>query len=169
MEDLRLMAKIMIKAGAVIDVPTRDEVREDISAAVRDMAEIESERLRARARAFTPMRISGNIGNRSTFLLDATPESGYVWNLKLISVQLVGSGTCVAYISSSAPQTGATPQRLIGTGTVANSANQIMTWSSSQVLLFPDESIYLTATSNLLTYFITAMQVPAEMIFKAYD
>lgn len=160
------MARVIIKAGAEIDLPTREEMAADIGTSLR---EIESERMRARGRGFTPMRISGNIGGRSTFLLDATPESGYVWNLKLIALQLVGSGTCVAYIASSAPATGATPQRLIGTGTVANSANQVMTWSSSQVLVYPDESIYLTATSNMNTYFVTAMQMPAEMVYKVYD
>ena len=161
------MAEFVIQAGAKVDLATRAEMREDIHHA---MQATESERLRARARGFVPLRLSGNIGGKTSFLLDAVPESGYVFNVKMLAVQLSGNGTILAYISSSSPATGATPQRLVGIGNLASSANQIITWSSSQFLLFADESIYITASgANLNTYFLAAMQVPAEMVFKAYD
>jgi hypothetical protein len=162
------MAKILIKAGAEIDIPTREELQHDIHGAVRDVMTAESERQRARARGFVPLRLTGPIGGKTTFLLDAVPESGYVFNLKLLSVQLASAGTLLAYIASSAPATGATPSRLIANASTSN-ANQVMTWSSSQVLVYPDESIYLVATQNMNVYFLIAAQVPAEMVYKVYD
>jgi hypothetical protein len=168
MEDLRLMAKILIKAGAELDIPTRDELRGDIHGAVADVMAAESERQRARARGFLPIRLYGQPGGKTTFLLDAVPESGYVFNVKLLSLQLASAGTVLVYIASSTPSTGSTPGRLVG-NLSTSSANQVITWSSSQLLLFADEALYLVATQAINVYFLIAMQVPAEMVYKVYD
>lgn len=166
MEGVRLMARILIKAGAEIDVPTRDEVREDIHAAVR---QVESDRQRQRARGVVPLRLSGPItGSKTSYLLDAVPESGYVFNVKLLSVQLAVAGTVLVYISSSAPIGGATPMRLVANASTS-SLNQVMTWSSSQLLVYPDESLYMVGSQVMNVYFLTAFQVPAEMVYKTYD
>ena len=159
--------KVLIKAGAEIDVPTRSEVREDIHGAWRDY----QAELRAKARGIKPIRIArpGPAPAAGTlFLTDAAPESGYLWNLKLVGVQLAAAGTLLTYIASSAPGTGATPLRLIANNLTSN-ANQVASWSSSQVILYPDEGLYLAATQNITAVFVTAAEVPAEMYAKIYD
>jgi len=73
------------------------------------------------------------------------------------------------YINSSAPVGGAVPLRLIANMNTATTSAYVTTYSSSQVLLLPDEGIYLNATQNLNSVFLAAAEVPAEMVFKAYD
>jgi hypothetical protein len=162
------MAKVLIKAGAEIDVPTRDEVRADIHDGWHDyLSAIE----RQRARGVKPVRIArpGPTPAAGTlFLTDAAPESGYLWNVKILSVQLASAGTVLAYIASSAPSTSGTPRTLIA-NMGASSANQVTTWSSSQLILYPDEGIYLVATQNISAAFLAAAEVPAEMFYKIYD
>lgn len=97
------------------------------------------------------------------------PESGYTWNLKLVSVQLSASATVQAFIVSSAPSSGSTPPRLISNfGAAATS--QVTTWSSSQVYLRPDEGLYLLpSTGTINAWFVTAEQAAAERQAKVYD
>lgn len=159
--------KVLIKAGAEIDVPTRDEVRQDIHSAWSDY----QAQLREKARGIKPIRIARpgpSPAAGTLFVTDAAPESGYLWNLKLISVQLAAAGTLLTYIASSAPSAGSTPLRLIANNTTSN-ANQVVTFSSSQVILYPDEGVYLSATQNISAVFLAAAEVPAEMFYKIYD
>jgi hypothetical protein len=160
--------KVLIKAGAEIDVPTREEVRADIHSGWRDyLTELE----RTKARGIKPIRIArpGPATAASTlFVVDAAPESGYLWNLKLVSVQLAAAGTGQLYVASSAPPTGVTPRSLIADLNTSK-ANQVASWSSSQMILYPDEGLYLSFTQNINAVFVTAAEVPAEMYYKIYD
>ena len=160
------MPVVTIQGGAKFEVPNRKEIREDLAASL-------DERERSRARGFKPVRIAqpGN-GTLTQFLGNFGPEQGYVWNLKLLSVQLAATGTVLAYLASSAPSTGATPGRLIGNFGNATGVGLVEKWSSSQILMQPGEGLYLVATgsgANLSEIFLTAAEVPAEMAFKAYD
>jgi hypothetical protein len=160
--------KVLIKAGAEIDVPTRDEVRADIhSGWQKYLTELEQ----AKARGIKPIRIArpGPATAAGTlFMTDAAPESGYLWNLKLIGVQLAAAGTGQVYIASSAPSTSSTPRALIADLNTSK-ANQVASWSSSQVILYPDEGLYLSFTQNINAVLLTAAEVPAEMYYKIYD
>ncbi len=157
------MASFTIQGGAKVEIPQRDEIRDDMRGAI-------AERDRQHARGFKPMRVSGPGPSpaASTLYIAYGPESGYLWNLKLISVQLASAGTVLAYITSGAPGAGSTPQRLIANMSTSN-VNQVVTFSSSQVMLLPDESVYLSATQNISAWFLAAAEVPAEMAWKAYD
>jgi hypothetical protein len=160
--------KVLIKAGAEIDVPTREEVRADIHSGWREyLTELE----RAKARGIKPIRIARpgpSPAAGTLFMVDAAPESGYLWNLKLVSVQLAAAGTVLVYVASSAPSTSQTLLRLIANMSTSN-ANQVTTWSSSQLILYPDEGLYVSATQNINAVFVTAAEVPAEMYYKIYD
>jgi|SRR5271165_2999584 len=159
------MPKVIFQGGMHLEIPNREEIRADMTAAL-------DERELSRSRGFKPIRVArpGPVPAASTlFLQDAAPESGYLWNLKLISVQLATNGTCLVYIASSAPSTSSVPLRLIANLSVTTTSAYVVTFSSSQVLLLPDEGIYLNATQNISSVFLTAAEVPAEMAFKAYD
>lgn len=157
------MPKLTLQGGMHLEIPNRDEIRTDV-------ASVMDERERSRARGFKPIRIAlpGPTPGAGTLYIPG-PESGYVWNLKLISVQLAANGTCLVYINSSAPVGGAVPLRLIASLNTATTASYVTTYSSSQILLMPDEGIYLNASQNLSAVFLTAAETPAEMVFKAYD
>lgn len=160
--------KVQIKAGAEIDVPTREEIRGDIHDGWTDyLSALE----RNRAKGAKPIRIARpgpSPAAGTLFLTDAAPESGYLWNLKLVSVQLASAGTALIYIATSAPSSGSTPLRLIANLSTSNT-NQVATWSSSQVILYPDEGLYVSATQNINAVFLAAAEVPAEMFYKIYD
>ena len=157
------MPKLTLQGGMRLEIPNREEIRHDV-------ASVMDERERVRARGFKPIRIAlpGPSPAGQTLYVPG-PESGYVWNLKLVSVQLATNGTCLVYITSSAPSTSAVPLRLIANLNIATTSNYVTTYSSSQVLLMPDEGIYLNASQNLNAVFLAAAEVPAEMVFKAYD
>jgi len=160
------MPSVTLQGGMRLEIPNREEIR-------HDMTSVMDARERVRARSFKPVRIlQPGSGALTQFLGSFGPEQGYVWNLKLLSVQLAATGTLLAYLASSAPSTSATPGRLIGNFGNATGLGQVEKWSSSQVLMQPGEGIYLVATgsgANLSQVFLTAAEVPAEMVFKAYD
>jgi hypothetical protein len=157
------MPVVQIQGGAKLEIPNRKEIREELAASL-------DERERSRARGFKPIRVAlpGPTPAGGTLYIPG-PESGYIWNLKLVSVQLATNGSCLVYINSSAPVGGAVPLRLIANMNTATTSAYVTTYSSSQVLLLPDEGIYLNATQNLNSVFLAAAEVPAEMVFKAYD
>jgi hypothetical protein len=157
------MPAVTLQGGMRLEIPNREEIRHDVTAVM-------DQRERVRARGFKPIRVAlpGPVPAGGTLYIPG-PESGYIWNLKLVSVQLAANGTCLVYINSSAPVGGAVPLRLIANMNTATTLNYVTTYSSSQVLLMPDEGIYLNASQNLAAVFIAAAEVPAEMVFKAYD
>ena len=157
------MPKITLQGGMHLEVPNREENRADVMS-VMDPRE------RDRARGFKPIRIAlpGPTPAAGTLYIPG-PESGYIWNLKLVSVQLATNGTALIYINSSAPSTSAVPLRLIANMNEATTSAYVTTYSSSQVLLMPDEGIYVNATQNLNSVFLAAAEVPAEMVFRVYD
>lgn len=157
------MPAVHIQGGARIEIPNREENRADIT-------QVMDARERDRARGFKPIRVAlpGPTPAGGTLYIPG-PESGYVWNLKLVSVQLATNGTALVYINSSAPVGGAVPLRLIASMNTATTSAYVTTYSSSQVLLMPDEGIYVNATQNLNSVFLAAAEVPAEMVFRVYD
>ena len=157
--------EVLIKAGAVVDVPTSAEVTQTIQQAWRDQADAQQ---RAEARGIKAIRLSapGSSPAAKTLYIANGPEPGYLWSVRLLSVQLASADTVLAYITSSAPGTGATPQRLIANMSTS-SANQVVTFTSASCLLNPAESVYLAAAAqNITAYFLAGWEVPAEMAYK---
>jgi len=156
------MAGVTIQAGAKIDIPSRAEIRDDI----RD---VWIERQRASMRTLKYMSIAEPVVPAAVSVFIPLPNPGYMWNLKLISAQMSASATLQAFIASSAPAAGATLPRLISNfGAAATS--QVVTFSSSQVQLRPDEGIFLLASTGTITaLFIAAEEAMAERQGIAYD
>ena len=164
------MAKILIRAGAEIDVPTREEVREDIHAAVRDVAALENARERELARTMKRMEIlvpvspaANNIfiGQTVTANEGNGPELGYIWSVRMVSITLSGTGTLTVYKSSSNTDT-RRPVFYSGTGQPV----QVATWSSDQLRLRPGEGLYIVGSTTLTYVFMSAWEVASEMEWK---
>lgn len=156
------MTSYKLHAGTILEVPSTAEIAHEIA-----MREAIRDRERARTQKWT----SQGQGNTVTGAIFIGPfaESGYAWNLKLVSVQLDSADTVQAFIASSAPSTGATPYRLIS-NFGASATSQVTTWSSSQVYLRSDEGLYLKpAAHNIIAWYVTAEQTMAEMQAKSYD
>jgi hypothetical protein len=150
------MARTVIKAGGVIDTPSMAELHQYFG--TRD---------RERGRGVKHIRISGLGATPAagTLMIPNGPESGYIWAVRLLSAQLATSGTVVAYITSSSPATGATPQRLVFNGSTS-STSQVTTFPAAACMLYSGESIYLSATQNITAFFFAAWEVPTEMEWK---
>ena len=150
------MARTVIRnGGAVVDLPSMAELHAYFG-----------ERDRERARGIKMIRASG-IGPfpaAGALLIPNGPESGYIWALRLLSAQLASSGTLLAYITSSTPAAGATPQRAVYNG--ASAVTQVTTFPSAACMLYPGEGIYLSAGQNINAWFLAGWEVPAEMEWK---
>lgn len=161
------MAAVTLRAGMTLEIPNQKEIAAIVAEEHHRAAEAEF----VKARGIKPVRIARpgpSPAAQTLYVVDAAPESGYLWNVKLISVQLASAGTCLAYIASSAPPTGATPQKAIANMSTS-STTQVATYSGVQALLYPDEGIFLSATQNINAVFISAIEVPAEMFAKIYS
>lgn len=89
------------------------------------------------------------------------PDSGYVWSLKLASVQLSAAGALSVYPgeSSNVAPLGVAASIVNGTNNEA-----VITWTSNVVVLKDQRAITLFAGSQtILSYRLTVKQVPAEM------
>ena len=150
------MARTIIKAGGVLDTPSMAELRAEFD--LRD---------RQRGRGVKAIRASG-IGPSpaaGTLIIPNGPEAGYIWALRLLSVQLASTGTALAYITSSAPVTSATPQRLVFNGSTS-ATGQVTTFPAAACMLYSGEGIYLSAYQNISAWFMAGWEVPSEMQWK---
>ena len=162
------MALQLVRGGASLDIPTPDEVADVVDIRTRDFwreqQAIAEARERERARTIKPVRAAGPSAAATGSFFITGPDSGYMWNVKLISVQTDAADTVQAFIATAAPATGATPRSLIS-NFGASATSQVTTFSSDQILLNSDEGLWLKAAAhNITAYFITAIEVMAERI-----
>lgn len=156
------MPDFTIQGGSRITVPSAREIADLVGAEDREHAR--------------GVKVDGQIYAPVTGLSDAAttlwlgdyglvPEQGYLWNLKLISVQFATADTIKAYLGTSKSET----SRLVSVfGTSATS--QIDKFSSSAVILKPAQSIVLVTAAHVPTaVFVTYAQAPAEMAWKVFD
>lgn len=162
------MAQQVIRGGAPVDIPTTDEIGAEVDQRWRAFYDrqqaIADARERERVRTIKPVRAAGPSGAKAQSFFIPGPDSGYMWNVKLISVQVDSADTVQAFIATAAPATGATPRSLIS-NFGASATSQVVTFSSDQILLNPDEGLWLNAAAhNITAYYITAIEVMAERI-----
>ncbi len=156
--------EVMIKAGAKLETTTPAETEQIVGSAVRGHFDAQ-ERQRARGVKLIRASAPGPLPLASTLLIPNGPESGYIWSLRLLSVQLASAGTCLAYITSSAPGTSATPQRLVANFSTS-STSQVITFPTAAAMLYQSEGLYLSASQNITAWFLAGWEVPAEMEYK---
>jgi hypothetical protein len=129
-------------------------------------AEIERVREQERLRGVKYIRREGYPGVNQISIPDF-PEPGYAWNLKLISVQLSATSAFDVYIGDQTTVTGLVNRRQIFNA--LTNTQQVMTWTSDQVIIFNGDRINLDAVAAAVTiteYFLCAIQVPEEMLGK---
>lgn len=158
--------KVLIKAGAEIDVPTRDELREDIHGAVRVQSELE----RAWVRGVKPMRTSAPWGSGNAYVSPPVPQ-GYCWVLMLAGVTLGASDQLQVFVNSD-NTTITNGQGNIIYGPTTNSAgatfpvSQAATFPKGAVVLFTGDTFSLKAVGGqqINRVFWAVIELPAERI-----
>ena len=93
-----------------------------------------------------------------------TPQEGYVWSLKMLSVNLSATGTMNIYKSSSSGDT-----RRPLCPTQASNTVQSFTWSSDAARIKHGEGIYIMVSTTITGVYLHAWEVPAEKVAKLYD
>lgn len=167
--------KVLIKAGAEVDIPTRAEMAEDMRATWRSEQEIENARQREAVRGFKYMRVVSRPGANKAD--GGGPASGYAWSLMYVgAIMSAGSDLCVFLgklgdytAAAGSPQNSNLPLLGAGgsgSGAASENLNQV-TFGFRQQILYPDESITVVAqnsAANLLFVTVCAVQFPAEKI-----
>ncbi len=136
-------------------------------------AQVEQYREMERVRGVKPVRFEEFPGKNQA-ALNSTPEQGWVWDLKLLSIEMSAPTSQAGVYIGEQPTLGTTPgtvpaKRLIGLWTVSNWSQALFTWSSHQVLLQPGDLITVDCVAaGVLAneVFGMAVAIPAEMVGK---
>jgi hypothetical protein len=129
----------------------------------------ESARERERARGVKDMRrslfVQGTPASTRFTLSDSIgPASGYIWTVRLITVQLATAGTGQVYISSDTnPAATAAQQRSLLWAFGTSQQWQSQTLNSGAAILKSDEGLFFSFTQNITAYMLSGWQVPSEM------
>lgn len=165
------MTAQMVQGGRTLDIPSADENAAAVDGRVRawwlEEQEIQQAREREHLRGVKLLRrdfaLTTPAGTRFTVTDGITPEQGYVWCVLLVSAQLASAGVFQAFITSDTDttRTAASQRRLVAAG--ASNTYQALTIPKNACVLMPGEGLFLNAAQNILSYFLSGWEVPAEM------
>ena len=165
------MTAQIVRGGGTLDIPSADETADAVDGRVRawwhEQQEIQQTREREHLRGVKLLRRDAPLTvpatTRFTAVDSIIPESGYVWCVLMVSAQLASAGTFQAFISSDTDttKTAAQQRRLVVSGT----SNQYQTLAipKNACVLMPGEGLFLNAGQNIISYFLSGWEVPAEM------
>ena len=161
------MTAVTLRAGMTLEIPNTKEIAE-VVAAERHKAQIEE---MEKARGLKYLRrntlLSTPAGTRVTLLDGITPEPGYVWAVRSISVTLASAGTGQVYITSDSTSTlGVLTQSKPVAAFTTSATCQVELLNSGACLLNVDEGLYLNFTQNIVGYMLQGWAAPAEMAYK---
>lgn len=165
------MAQQMVRGGGTLEIPTAEETADVVDGRFRsfwaEQQEVQQAREREHLRGVKLLRrdtaLASPAGTRFTVTDDITPEQGYVWCVLLVSAQLASAGTFQAFISSDTDttRTAAQQRRLVANG--ASNQYQAISIPKNACVLMPGEGLFLNASQNINSYFLSGWEVPAEM------
>lgn len=148
------MANQYVRAGGVLDIPSKEELSEA-------MGHSFSANMRSWLEGIDYVQYAGVANGANTFTIPESPESGYTWSVKLISAQLSGEGQLSMYLSEN--------NAVAPIGTIYAAPNGslyecVATWSANQVVMKDNRTITLyCAAANILNYRIHVKAVPTQM------
>jgi hypothetical protein len=153
------LAEFQLKAGASIDLLTKDELHNELG---RYWAAREN----ARGRGVKLIRRSGNTGTISATAAYGIegPQQGYVWAIRLLGLALSSAQTIQAWAAGDNSATVPAGGLL---GQMASATYGTVTWSNIQGPLFGGEYLTLSAGGSCsAAYLLVAVEVPAELLWK---
>jgi hypothetical protein len=156
------VAKVEIKAGATVDIPSRAEIAETMR------AQLDQGRQQYRAvsiirlpvQSGTPSGSAVAIGGDSATTGLQTPDQGYVWSVRHISIEGLTAGATPDVINVI--RAGRTFWKISGAPPSA------ATWGRGEFMLNAGETLSYTnfgtlAATGLIVVSGTAWQVPAQL------
>jgi hypothetical protein len=159
------MARVKIQAGAEFDILNKDE----LDRSLKDNAKDEwGERARGMKRLRFIQRPGASLTTSAGWILNATPNQGYTWNLRFVSAALSAAQTVQFYLGSDT-NTGLTVTS--GLAPLVNAASAVIgtgAWGSGQVWIDPDDYLVIWAggTATLNAVHVVVIETPAELAWK---
>lgn len=167
------MAQQLVRGGQAIDVPTADETADAVDGRMRqffaEQGAIEDARQRNLQRTKKDMRRSTLLitpaGTRVSILDAITPEAGYKWVVRFLSVFLATAGTGQAFITSDTSSTlGSLTQSKLVAVFSTSGIYQTTTFPEGACVLDHNEGFYLNFTQNISGYMVSGWEIMAERI-----
>lgn len=144
------MARVKLDFGAEVDFLTKGELDDSLGKF--------EELWRSYAEGLKWIRPSGVLAAATGVV--QSPREGFAWMLTLVSATTSAAATVTVAIG----ETGEYP---VGTETLAAAGSAVLTWSSRQVILLPDDKLWLGASAGTISHWrVHAIEAPAEQIFK---
>lgn len=174
------MPLVDIHGGARIEVPNLVEIEAALGGALGPEARrawwdeqqaIAEARQREQLRTIKDMRRSTLLttpaGTRVTLLDGISPEAGYKWVVRYISVYLASAGTGQAFITSDTVTTlGALTQAKCVASLTTSAQYQAQSIPEGACVLAENEGLFLNFTQNIVGYMIAGWESAAEQIGK---
>ena len=156
------MAQQQIRGGAMLDIPSADEIGDVVDrrwqAFYAQQREIEETRQRERLRGLKRMEFyAAVVPAATTFWTGDLVEEGYAWSLRLAGVNTANGGLPNIYRASQSGDTRRPIWADPSSGTV-----HVATWSSDQARLRHGDGLYFSSTGNITSIYVSAWQLPAE-------
>lgn len=154
-----------IRGGGPIDTLTPAELHDfwREQQAIQDVRERERQKAKKDLRRSTLLATPA--GTRVSVLDGITPEPGYKWVVRFISVYLAAAGTGQAFITSDSTSTlGAITQTKCVAAFTTSAQYQPQSMPEGACILNAAEGIYLNFTQNINGYMIAGWEIAAERI-----
>jgi len=152
------MPETRIQGGALIEIPSRAENRADVHATMD---------ARERELAKTIKWLDITIPPPSpaaASLITPGPDQGFIWSVRMASVNLASAGTLIAYKVSSGYSSIATTQtdtrRPVGYASTSQTP-QVITWTS-QLILQAGWALLLVGGQNISNAYLGVWEVESE-------
>lgn len=159
------MAKFRLAANAELDLLTKEE----LDGSLREAAVSEwNERGRGIKRLRLIQRPNTALSTTAGFVLNATPNQGYTWNLRFVAASLSAAQTTQFYLGSDT-NTGLTSTT--GLAPLANAPSAVVgsaSWGGGQVWIDPGDylAVWAGGTATLQGIHVVVIEAPAELAWK---
>lgn len=148
------MAKFILDFGREVDILTKGELDQSL-------ADAQQRAIVAGVKAARFWANSGTIGAAQvSYSTPPLVASGYVWAIMNIGVEMSASANCLVYLMGGANAAGG--NRFVGIMPTGGSSRSLA-YSKGQLMLNTGEFLTIApASGNILSVFISAIEVPAE-------
>ena len=168
------MPLVEIRGGAKVEIPDLAEIDARIGAAVGPEArkqwwseaqQWQREELRTVKDLRRSTLVTTPAQTRVTLLDGITPEAGYKWVVRYISVYLASAGTGQAFITTDSASTlsSITQSKCVASYTTS-AQYQAQSIPEGACVLSVNEGLYLNFTQNVVGYMIAGWDVMAERV-----
>lgn len=160
------MAKVKLDFQAEVDLLNEHELKgaldeHAIDAAIERGRGIKIMRFSAAAQA----SVTSNTGS---YTIPATPDSGYVWNLRTVGATVNPAATIRFWIGTDLNTGIPSPNTLMPLGQSGSAQPAVLNFGSGQMFMKEGEYIVISASAGITlnTYLVWVVQTPAELAWK---